>query len=84
MYRTIKEENIVETRVNSAKTKYSRFEDAFDALKWILARKPENGIKIDNKFLYKQNGQIDSSVPEITVLYTYNENEVNILEIKFD
>jgi hypothetical protein len=59
---------------------HERLEDAFDALKWWLARRPDSGEAQDDRYwLYKQRGDPEANIPALVVLYTFDDDEVVIL-----
>ena len=61
---------------------YPRMDEAFEALKWWLARSPETGIIVDDYFwLYKQRGNRELNIPALVVLYTFDANEVEIFSL---
>ena len=61
---------------------YRRMEEAFDALKWWLARVPESGSIIDDYYwIYKQRGNRDLNIPALVVVYTFNADEVEIFSL---
>lgn len=61
---------------------YPRMEEAFDALKWWLARKPESGSIVDDYYwVYKQLGDRDLNIPVLVVLYTFDANDVQFFSL---
>lgn len=85
--RQIVEEHSVEERVNELCDEFSRFEAAYDALKWLLARKCNtleslrrtvDGVQYN---LYRQASDPVADTPEILVLYTHDDDQVNIIGI---
>lgn len=86
--RTISEPVEVQQAVDAARMEYDRFEEAWDALTWLLARKGHeigahrvhDGIEYR---LHKQAGVTGiNMVPAITCLYTVTVNEVEIIAIR--
>lgn len=77
-YRTIEEEKSVSEKIDSHIKENARIEDAWEALKWSLSHSPHVGLEMEIKgrFLYKQAKS--SVTPAIRVLYTYDDNLVNI------
>jgi hypothetical protein len=56
---------------------YPRLYDAFDALKWWLARVPESGELVDDvNWLYMQDGDKRKNIPALVVVYTFDAHEV--------
>ncbi len=85
--RQIVEEQEVRDAVDQFRAQFQRFEEAFEALKWLLARKCVDvkglsrtvyGVKY---ILYRQASDPLARTPEIIVLFTYNDNEVVIIGI---
>lgn len=85
-YRTIVEEPDVGKAVDRFKSKYPRFGEAFEALKWVLARKG-NDIATSSEAggvvyrLYRQAGDPLANTPDIIVLFTCDDNEVMIVAV---
>lgn len=86
--RTIVEEQIAQTKIDSAKNKYKRLEDIYNGLSWRLAREPESGVLIGNKnpdiYLIKIDPVVDMQLPGILALYSYDDNQVNVLDVRID
>lgn len=83
--RTVVEEKPVEEYVNECT--FPRFEEAFSALKWLLARKCADvglrAIVAETEYrLYRQASDEVAGTPSIIVVYTYTANEVRIVGIK--
>jgi hypothetical protein len=77
--RTVIEAQIVSNVIDSEQEIYPRLEDAFDALKWWLAHVPESGEIIDDlHWLYKQTGDKRQNIPALAVIYTFDEDNVEI------
>jgi len=71
--RTVIEEGIVSETIDQAAENFPRLDDAFEALKWWLARKPESGEALDDlNWIYKQAGDVDIGLPALTVIYTFD------------
>lgn len=85
--RTIVCENKVEATVSDLIKEYPRMDDAWEAWKWRLAKDPitdatpvnDNTMIIKSSSLYSDYG-----VPSITIMYSFSENEVNILSVKLN
>ncbi|MFB3105825.1 MAG: hypothetical protein ACE1ZA_13015, partial [Pseudomonadales bacterium] len=59
--------------------------DAFDGLKWVLARDPERGVRIGgtkNPLRVYQQASRGESIPTIEVLYVFNDTLVEILSFR--
>ena len=72
--------------VDSACAQYPRFDDAWEALKWLLSRSanqvgraPKSGNP--NLRLYVQSGDVIANLPAIWVLYEIGQDDVTILDI---
>ncbi len=72
------------------RVQFDRFEDAFEALKWLLARKCDeiealrrsvDGVEYH---LYRQASDPIAGTPEIVVLYTYDDDQVTIIGLNAD
>ena len=80
--RTVREELEVSEKIDAEIAIYPRLDDAWEALKWWLARKPQNGQLLDDyHWLYKQQGSRDLNVPALVVIYTFNASQVDILAL---
>ena len=80
--RTVVEDWTVSAKVYAETGIYARLEDAFDALKWWLARNPEDGELIDDyHWLYTQKGNRERNIPALVVLYTFDHHCVTILSL---
>lgn len=86
--RTIVEEASVSTAVDRFTRKYPRFDEAFEALKWLLARKCETlqgGMRTVGGVtyhLYRQAADNLAGTPAIVIVYTYDDDEVVLIDIK--
>ena len=85
--RTVVETAAAQSAVDGYAGQFNRFEDAFEALKWLLAhrcddlpslRRTVGGVEY---VLYKQAGDIIANTPDITVVYTFDDDEVTILDV---
>ena len=80
--RTVIEEVAVSAKIDAETSIYRRLEEAFDALKWWLSHRPDTGELIDDyHWIYKQQGNRDLKIPALVALYTFSEDEVEILSI---
>lgn len=86
--RTIVEEAIVQTAVDRFSKRFTRFDEAFEALKWLLARKVETldsamrTVKGISYYLYRQGPDPLAGTPAIIVMYTYDADEVVLHDLK--
>jgi hypothetical protein len=77
--RTIIEDTRVSEVIDANEVIYPRLRDAFDALKWSLCRRPEDGELLDDEnWLYKQMGDERQNVPSLVVIYTFDHNFVSL------
>jgi hypothetical protein len=78
----------VSAAADAARTLYTRFDDAWDGLFWLLARRPEAlGVTPltgqSSPRLYVQEGDIAAGAPEIWIVFKFNNDEVEILAANF-
>jgi hypothetical protein len=79
--RTVIESNAVSNVIDAETEIYPRLEDAFEALKWWLAHRPDSGVLLDDEnWIYKQAGDERLNVPSLVVIYTFDHAYV---ELKF-
>ncbi len=79
--RTIVETKKAELMVDGIKSKYNRFEDAFEGWKWRLSRKPECGVCFaDGMWLIKSVDftGYDVAIPAILICYSFDNEQVTI------
>ncbi len=87
--RSIREEDEVSATYETASVLYPRLEQLWEAWKWRLARGPEeDAVKVTGTnpqaYLIKTWDFSEHGMPmSITILYTFDENEVQILSVKF-
>ena len=80
--RTVVESIQVSSVVDAHVIQYERLEQAFDALKWFIARNPEAGIPLDDyHWLYKQKGDTLLNIPSLVVIYTFDADYVELIHI---
>jgi hypothetical protein len=80
--RTVVENWSVTAVIDAEQAIYPRLEEAFDALKWWLARVPESGEIIDDlNWLYMQDGDQRVNIPALIIVYTFNAREVLLKHI---
>jgi hypothetical protein len=85
--RTIVEEQSISTDIKTFRQRFARFDDAYDALKWTLARRADQlGLRSSWKGieyrLYRQDGDPIAGTPSLTVVYCYDNNEVTIIALR--
>lgn len=65
--------------IHSASKIFRRLDDSIRALEWRLARSPQKGVHRTGRYwLHRQKGIVDLEIPEITVLYSFTDDEVEI------
>jgi len=80
--KTVVESYEVQCKIDAEAVIYPRLEEAFDALKWWLAREYESGELIDDyHWIYKQRGDRYLNIPSLVALYTFDKNCVEIISI---
>lgn len=71
--RTVIEDHAVSNVIDAETEIYPRLEDAFEALKWWLAHRPDSGVLLDDEnWIYKQAGDERLNVPSLVVIYTFD------------
>lgn len=87
--RIVVENDQVDIELEKAKKRYTRIEDIFSGLKWILARDPEKGVPLHtgdgaNYHIIRTSAfnQI-GGVTSIIALYTYDVYRVHIESMRF-
>jgi hypothetical protein len=77
--RTVIESEIVSDTIDKEQAKYPRLLEAFDALKWWLAHKPDEGQLVDDiNWIYRQLGNQEQTIPSLVAVYTFDHQEVFI------
>ena len=77
-------EDSVMAEINRWCNKFPRINELWEGFIWRLSREPERGYKFSDgipDFLFKVQRPTEH-FPSITVLYTYDENEIIIFGIK--
>ncbi len=87
--REIVEEHCVAQEIDKLNVKHVRLEEVFSALKWRLAKQPQVGYRMfasdgTDKYLIKTDPNPTLNIPGILLLYTYNDIQVNIIDIRVD
>lgn len=72
--------------VGAASRRFARAEEAFEALKWTIARDPENGAPLGEGGAYARTleGLPDSGLPTLTALYVLETDRVMIKHVWFE
>lgn len=86
--RTVVLDDEAEAFVRAQEHQGSRFEDQWQGIEWLLARKPEYGSsrfpeEPCSYLVYVFPGDDLASTQELWVLYSYDQNEVVIHSVKF-
>ena len=85
--RTIIESDEAASAVDLARSQFRRFDDAWDGLNWLLARRPDsmgvapsvgNGLR-----LYVQDGDREAGAPKIWIMFKIEGENVEIITVKF-
>lgn len=87
--RGVVQEIKVTERVDELSQTFHRFQEAYEGLEWLLARDCENLLKFSQiktvkgkrHYLYRQAGDPIARTPDIVVLFTYDDNQVNLIGI---
>jgi len=85
--RTIVEEQSVSADIKAFQQRYARFDDAYEALKWTLARRADQlGLRSPWKGveyrLYRQDGDPIAGTPSLIIVYYFDINEVTIVGLR--
>lgn len=83
--RTVVLEPAAEASSDEAKRQFRRFEDAWEGVEWLLARSPDRGAMYlgadkETRHYVQSSGATD--VPFIWVVYTFDDDEVVVLDLK--
>jgi hypothetical protein len=77
--RTVIEDVSVSEIIDQEQAIYPRLRDAFEALKWSLSHRPEDGELLDDlHWLYKQSGDREHKIPALVVIYIFDDWQVQI------
>lgn len=80
--RTVAEDEAASDIIDSASRCWPRVDDVFSGLKWRLARRPEDGVKLPhargNVYTAKTPNWVMSDVPVVQVVYSFDNDEVVI------
>ena len=81
------EDSQVSRAIDDAKEKWTRTDDAWDAVVWILAREPNCGIPVTESGktrAFTIDGARSIDMPTVTVLYELTPLGVVIRDAKFE
>jgi hypothetical protein len=77
--RTVIEDHIVSDVIDSEQDIYPRLAEAFEALKWWLAHRPDSGTLLDDEnWIYKQAGNEKLKIPSLVTIYTFDHQCVTL------
>lgn len=83
--KTVVLEHGVAAKADAAKVEFRRFEEAFDALQWLLARKQDIGLSRvgspNDERVHVQESDPVAETPKIWVLFSDGNDEVRIWDI---
>jgi hypothetical protein len=80
----IAEDDGVAEIIDAACEACERFQDAWDGLLWLLAHNPAIGKDLGlggTKRIHKQDSHLAAGVPEITILYEYNDIKIELRSV---
>jgi hypothetical protein len=84
IYRTIIHEREVDQDIATAQRQYRLVDGTVAGVEWYLCRNPKEGVHRRGEFwVYTQEGSKIHRVPEVTVLYTFTDDEVIFHAILF-
>jgi len=84
--RTIRESHRASAALDAGRKKYARLDEAWTGISWFLARAPMDGPEVfAGVFMLKFASyiELEIAVPSITILYTYSEQFVDVISVKF-
>lgn len=87
--RTIVEDSAVTADAAIFQHQFARFDEAYEALKWILARRADRlGLRrtvgsVEYR-LYRQDRDPLAVTPALIVVYTYTTDQVTILSLRVE
>jgi hypothetical protein len=88
IFRTIIEQRTAQQELDAKRKVYSRLDELWRGLGWRICREPEKGWVIKHKGSVYYSRIIDPEVypalPGIFVVYTFDENTVNVLFVRID
>jgi hypothetical protein len=70
-----------QTTVDEAVSEHPRIEEEMRGVEWVLIRSPEKGDQVGPDVYLYINIRRRRNASLITVLYTYDEDEVNVLRV---
>lgn len=84
--RTVVEDVRVTDTLTSLRANHPRIDDAWEGIKWRLARGPEEGYEVvSGKYLMRFPSFVNIvDVPSLTVLYEFNNDQVRVFGLGVD
>jgi hypothetical protein len=77
--RTVVQDREVTQDIEAARKQFRRLDDSIMALEWRLGHQPTDGVHRENKYwLYRQRGFASRDIPEISVLYSFTDDTVEL------
>ena len=81
-YRQVRWATETEDEIDRAKNcGHSRIEDELQGVEWVLARSPEKGDQVGPDVYLYVNRRAVTTASLITLLYSYNDVQVEVLRI---
>lgn len=84
--RTVRQEPEVDAIVDFAAERWTRGQDAWDAVTWALARDPEVGVPVTQSGrtrAFTLAGAVSVGLPTTTVIYILSDEFVTIVDAHF-
>lgn len=83
--REVIQERNVSQEIDDACKEYPRLPDAISGLEWRLAHRPEEGVNRTHcYYVYRQSGFPNLNIPDVTVIYRYEGEAINIVRIRIE
>ncbi len=80
--RTVRLEHKAEESLTRDQEKCARFNEVYQALEWLLANNPKQGVRLHGTVRVCFHKAVWASVPGILAVFAHNENEVVIYDLK--
>lgn len=86
--RTVVEEHTAAQTVDRLTQAYPRFEEAWEGLKWLLARNPvlkgsvRKMVGTEEYRLYVLAGDAVAKTPDLWVVYTHTDAQITVLDVE--
>ena len=84
--RSIRTENEVDGDIEDAKREWTRLDDAWEMIEWVLMRDPTVGVPQTESgkarsFVF--DGSVAHEMPTIQILYIFDDQFITIMKVKF-